>query len=114
MAGLLNGLLNSALGADNIRLITTAAGATHSVSAADDVILSTYSATNAVTITLTTAQTIAGRTVHVIDAGGLAGTNNITIDTEGSEKIIGQDTYVINSNYNSVSLVSDGSHWFVL
>ena len=52
--------------------------------------------------------------IVIKDAGGLAGTNNITIATEGAEKIDGLDTLVINNNYNSVTLYSDGTNWFAI
>jgi len=36
------------------------------------------------------------------------------ISTEGAEKIDGLDTLVINNNYNSVTLYSDGTNWFAI
>ena len=65
------------------------------------------------TITLSTSDVINGNHLIIKDESGGAGTNNITIDTEGTEKIDGQDTAVIGSNYDSISLYSDGSNWFI-
>lgn len=48
----------------------------------------------------------------MVDAGGNSATNTITIDTEGSEKINGVDTLVIETDYGVVELYSDGSNWF--
>ena len=98
----------------NIQNITRVTTATYSTLASDNIIHSTYSATGAVTITLPTAQLVSGRIITIKDAGGLAGTNNITIATEGAEKIDGLDTLVINNNYNSVTLYSDGTNWFAI
>ena len=98
----------------NIQNITRVTTATYSILASDNIIHSTYSATGAVTITLPTAQLVSGRIITIKDAGGLAGTNNITIATEGAEKIDGLDTLVINNNYNSVTLYSDGTNWFAI
>jgi len=50
-----------------------------------------------------------GRSFVVKDQSGQAGTFPITISTEGSEKIDGQDSISINANYGAVGLYSDGS-----
>lgn len=58
----------------------------------------------------------AGRKITIIDAGGGAGTYNITITPNGSEKINGESTFVISANYNSVTLTCSGSAsigWYV-
>ncbi len=64
------------------------------------------------TVTLPTAQMVVGRIYIIKDESGGAGTNNITVGTEGAEKIDGADTKVINSNYGSIRLYSDGTNWF--
>lgn len=81
----------------------------------DDYILNViYTATGAVTsLMIPTEQTTEGRVLIVKDAGGSAGTNNITIETEGSEKIDGDFTLVINSDHSAINLYSDGSNWFI-
>lgn len=48
----------------------------------------------------------------VKDESGGAGTNNITIDGDGSETIDGATTKVINTNYGAVRLYCTGSAWF--
>jgi hypothetical protein len=96
-----------------IRSVTTVNAATYDLLVSDYILSVTYTATGAVTsLTLPTAQTVAGRIVVVKDAGGNAGTNNITIDTEGAQNIDGVSTYVINSNYQSAPLYCDGTNWF--
>lgn len=96
----------------NINSRTTASGATHSLSATDFIIHSTYTPTNTQTITLTTAQTLDGRLIIIKDAGGNAAANNITIDTEGSEKVDGANSIAITANYGVARLYSDGTNWF--
>lgn len=79
----------------------------------DDVIVSvTRTAHGTCTVTLPTAGTLNKRIVIVDDAGLNANNQNITIDTEGSEKIDGSDTATISTAGGSVRLYSDGSNWF--
>ena len=56
---------------------------------------------------------VSGRHFLAKDAAGNSNTYSITIDTEGAEKIDGEDTAVINSDYAAVHVYSDGSHWFL-
>ena len=110
-AGGVDGLFVKNYGA-NIQNITVANASTYTVLESDNIIHSTYSATGAQTITIPTAQLVSGRIITIKDAGGNANTNNITIGTEGDEKIDGSDTAVINSNYGVITLYSNGSNWF--
>jgi len=53
--------------------------------------------------------------IIVKDNGGNASVQNITIDGDGSETIDGQATYVLNANWESVTLMSEGTdQWFVI
>lgn len=93
---------------------TTVNAATYSLLETDYILNVTYTVTGAVTsLTLPTAQVADGRVVVVKDAGGNAGTNSITIDTEADELIDGAATYVINSDYDAITLYCDGTNWFV-
>lgn len=93
--------------------VTTVNAATYDLLVSDYILHVTYTTTGAVTsLTLPTAQTEAGRTIIIKDAGLNAGTFNITIDTEGGELIDGLPTYTISSNAESVTLYSDGTDWF--
>jgi len=56
---------------------------------------------------------IDGWTCTFVDSSGDAGANNITLSTEGDEKIIGQDEFVLSADYNSVTLVANGNNLFV-
>lgn len=55
-----------------------------------------------------------GKTMIIKDETGQAATNNITIDGFGAQLIDGQATYVISINYESVSIVSDGTNWSIV
>ena len=94
--------------------VTTVAASTYDLLTTDNILSVSYTATGAVTsLTLPTAQCVAGRHIVIKDSGGSAGTNNITVDTEGAEKIDGADTAVIATNYNSINQYSNGTHWFL-
>lgn len=84
---------------------TVDAGATTS----DYVILMTG---NAFTVTLPVPT--AGRVLVFKDAAGNANTQNKTISHNASETIDGATTYVLNLANASVTLMSDGTNWFVI
>jgi LEA14-like dessication related protein len=76
--------------------------------------LSVDTSTLAISIILPTNQLNPNRLdLTIKDISGNATTNNITISTEGSEKIDGQDTAIINGNYDSITIYNDGSNWFI-
>lgn len=68
----------------------------------------------AVTITLASADAVNGREIRIIDTGENASTNNITINTEGSENINpgtnSSITLTLDGTY--VDLFSFGTNWF--
>jgi len=80
----------------------------------DDYYIGVTSTAAARTITLPTAAVSAGKSYIIKDESGGALTNNITIDTETSETIDGVNTYVISSNYGSVTVICDGTNWFIV
>ena len=78
----------------------------------DDAIIGVDTSSAAVTVTLASALVAAGRVVIVHDEGGAAGTNAVTIATEGSETIDGSASASISANYGTTRLYSDGTNWF--
>ena len=93
--------------------VTTISAATYDLLVTDYILNVAYTGTGEVTsLTLPTAQVEAGRIIKIVDTGGNASTNNITIDTEGSETINGEATYVIDVDYGVVELYCDGTNWF--
>jgi len=88
---------------------------TYDVQPTDDVVLVAYTPTNPVVVTLKTSEVLKrGRTVDVKDAGGRAGTNFITVATEGPETIDGRDTAVVVVDYDSYTFVSNGANWLIV
>lgn len=93
------------------------------VSSTTDVTAATYTAgggeqhinadctSNAITISLPAASTMAGRWLNVkkIDSTG----NVVTIDPNGSETIDGATTISLTMQYESVTLYSDGTEWWI-
>lgn len=66
-----------------------------------------------VTIKLPNAPTT-GRVIHIKDSNGLAATSNISITTVGgSVTIDGQTTYTMATNYQSVSVIFNGTNYEV-
>jgi len=110
-AGEVESTITSGSKIDNVTIV---AAATYDLLVTDYILDIAYTATGAVTsLTLPTAQVVKGRIIIIKDSGGTAGTNNITIDTEGAETIDGAATAVISSNYTSINLYSDGTNWFI-
>ncbi len=80
-----------------------------------DFLLGVTSTSSAWTITIPTAVITAqaGRWICWIhDESGAAGTNNITVATEGAETINGNATVAINVNDGSMILYSDGANLY--
>ena len=65
---------------------------------------------NAITVNLDAANAGMQYVIKKIDATA----NAVTIDANGSETIDGGLTAVINTQYESVTIVSDGSNWFIV
>lgn len=86
-------------------------GADHAIDG-DQVFALVDTTSSTATATIDTDAVKEGHVIVVVDKGGLAGVNNITIATEGSETIDGSATASIATNSSSTRLVSDGSDWF--
>lgn len=67
---------------------------------------------NAITVNLPTAVGIDGRVYHVkkVDSTG----NTVTIDGSSAQTIDGDLTQIIDTQYDSIMIVSDGSNWLIL
>ena len=68
----------------------------------------------AITLTLPAKSTSAGRVLVFKDTLGNAGSNNITIDGDGSDTIDGSATYVISHNKEAVTLTCDGINGWMI
>lgn len=60
--------------------------------------------------TVTLADPLDGRKIVIKDEAGTANSANITI----TGTIDGVSGYTINTNYGSVTLISDGTNWFTI
>lgn len=89
-----------------LRTISAASAAT----ASDETIL----VTGATTYTLTLPTDHVANKRLVVKADGNAVTNNKTISGSGGDTIDGAASIVLDTNYASVTLVSDGTNWFVV
>jgi len=67
----------------------------------------------ALTITLASADVYEGKAISIKDSTGNAGTNAITVATEGTETIDGNASITLDANNESVNLRSDGTNWFI-
>lgn len=84
------------------------------VALADYVVNITDTGAGATTVQLPPAART-GESFVIKDGGGSAGTNNITIDIiAGGGTIDGSSTAVINTNYGSLTFVSDGTNYYVI
>lgn len=85
------------------------------VTSGEEVVLVDSSA-GAVTVQLATADLSGSASranfIQVIDVGGNAETNNVTVETEGTETIDGETSKTIRTDYGSLNFASDGSNWF--
>lgn len=66
------------------------------------------------TINLPTASSASGRYFIIKDVEGAAGGKPITIDPSGAELIDGAATYIMNTDWESLSIYSNGTAWFII
>ena len=77
--------------------------------ATDEVVLCDVTA-GAIAITL--PPPVARKTIKFVDIVGTAGTNNIVVSQNAAETIDGAASITIDSNYEVLTLISDGTNWF--
>ncbi len=87
--------------------------ATYDLLPADQLLHVTYTLTGSIIITIPTAKITDGREFTIKDAGLNAGTNNITVETEGAENIEGQSNLVMNIDGDSFTLYAYGGNLFI-
>jgi hypothetical protein len=83
-----------------------------STTTSEEVIIGITDTSAARTVTLQTADVVGGRVYIIKDESGAAGTNNITVDTQGAETIDGQASIDITANYGCLRVYSNGTNWF--
>lgn len=93
---------------------TTVADTAYTMLSTDSVIAYT-SLTAARTVTLLAAATAgAGARIQIIDESGSAGEFNIIVDANGTEKIDGVLSWIIQNDYGTLELESNGTNWFAV
>jgi hypothetical protein len=98
------------LGFDTLTFRTVTGAAT--ITAVSDNVLLADASGGAVTVALPAAADATGRqfTIKKIDVAA----NAVTIDPDGAELIDGATTYVINAQYTSRTVASDGTQWWII
>ena len=89
---------------------TTVTGTTHTAADEHVILVDDDTAAAAVTVTLPTAAT-ADTIYHIKKIGSTA---NVTVDGNGAETIDGATTAVLTTQYESITIISDGSAWWIL
>lgn len=84
--------------------------ANHTADIAEKVI-NANATSGAITVSLPSAVGIAGKTYVVRKSD--ASVNAVTVDPNGSQTVNGSSTHVLSSQYDTVTIVSDGSNWVV-
>lgn len=91
---------------------------TYTVLSTDDIIAVTYTTTGTCTVTLPAISSVGEIKLSIVDEGGNSGNNNITVAYASGDFLLGlngnANTYLINSNYGSITLYNDGGNsWFI-
>lgn len=107
-----SGNANCATPAGGAPSVVSTSATSYSVSAATSTVIKASAASNNVAVTLFTAVGNSGAQVVVkrMDAT----TNTMTIGTTSSQTIDGNSTIQLFQQYDSVTLVSDGSNWVII
>jgi hypothetical protein len=95
-------------------VVNRTATATSVSSSLADTIIGVTDTSSAWTITLDSDTVVEGHVTIIKDESGAAGTNNITIATEGAETIDGAATATISANHGVIRLYSDGTNFFTI
>ena len=102
--------------------LTVTGGVVHAMTAAktsayeataSDYVVAVNTSGGAVTITLP-ENAAAGTTYIVKDTAGSAASNAVTVSRKTADTIDGQTSVSITSNYGAITVVSNGSNWFIV
>jgi len=94
-----------------------ARGAYRSVTTSGNVVSGDYlilanAAGGAITLNLPPAALVPGR-IYVIKRIN-SGANTVTVDANGSETIDGALTHVLSPQWNAITIISDGTAWYII
>lgn len=107
---IVNSIFETQSGRKQAIRVVTATGAV-TVTSADDIVVVNKGTGAATTVNLPAGVT--GTVFTIKDGKGDAATNNITV-TPAAGNIDGAGTFVMNNNYQSVSLVYNGTEWNII
>lgn len=97
----------------NLRLNVASTGSSdYNAGANDGLIIANNSST--ITINLPTAGDVEGKILHVKKVSATGASNNVTVDPNLSETIDGSSSYTLDQQYESISIISDGSNWLII
>ena len=105
-AATFNGIVDMNSG---LQLATVTKTGTYTIATSDHTVFA--DATSAA-FTLTLPAAAAGLRFEIVKID--SGANIVTIDGNGSETINGATTYALNLQYDSITIVSNGSNWFIV
>jgi hypothetical protein len=97
---------------EDVANITVVNSADYRVKNGDHIIHVTYTKTGPVRIVIPTTQVRKGRQLEIVDAGGNANTNNITVSADG-RKISGGSDAIISTDYYRIKIYSYNVDWFI-
>ena len=115
-------ILGSLLDSDDAvaSLTTTVVSNSYNVLESDNTINVNYSGSEKwwqyddVTITLPEISTVGQKRYFITDVGGNAGDTNIVVVRSGSDTIMGEKSFTINSDYSSISMYNDELNNWIL
>jgi hypothetical protein len=90
---------------------------TYAVQMFDTLLAVTGTSTTSVQIDLPLANAYTNKFLYIVDEGGNATVNNITIVAQSGEYILGNANWTINTSYGSIKLYSNGESpgkWFAV
>lgn len=91
--------------------VSTQTGTTYTITSTDTVVIADATSNN-VTVTLPTASTVTGYRYYVKRKDGTA--NTVSVARSGSDTIDGATSQTLTAQYTSVTVVSDGSNWYII
>ncbi len=88
---------------------------TYTLASTDVLAAVTYTTTGNCTLTLPVANTLSsGKSFYIVDEGGNALQNNITVNTDGGDTLNGDTGLILNQNYESIGIYTDATtSWFI-
>lgn len=85
---------------------------TATYTAADETVILCDATAASFTINLAAASTMTDRIYHIKKTDSSA--NTITVDPNGTETIDGSSTKILTTQYDCITIVCDGSNWFII